>query len=82
MVREPYAAHPSYAQGYYDRDNAFYLQWDEISRDRARTEAWLDEWVRGTADRAAYLRKLGAETLDRLKPGPAPAAPVDYGEYR
>jgi glutaconate CoA-transferase subunit A len=82
VVHEPYAAHPSYAQGYYDRDNAFYLAWDEISRDRARTERWLDEWVYGVADRAAYIRKLGAESLERLRPGPAPAGSIDYGAYR
>jgi glutaconate CoA-transferase subunit A len=82
VVHEPYAAHPSYAQGYYDRDNTFYLLWDEISRDRARTEAWLDEWVYGVADRAAYVRKLGQETLERLRPAPAPAGAVDYGDYR
>jgi glutaconate CoA-transferase subunit A len=82
VVHEPYAAHPSYAQGYYDRDNSFYLQWDELSRDQARTEAWLDEWVYNVADRAAYVRKLGPETLERLKPAPAPAGTIDYGDYR
>ena len=81
VVHEPYAAHPSYAQGYYDRDNAFYLAWDEISRDQARTEGWLDEWVYGVADRAAYIRKLGAESLERLRPGSAPAGSIDYGSY-
>jgi glutaconate CoA-transferase subunit A len=81
VVHEPYAAHPSYAQGYYDRDNAFYLAWDEISRDQARTEAWLDEWVYGVADRVAYIRKLGAESLERLRPGSAPAGSIDYGSY-
>jgi glutaconate CoA-transferase, subunit A len=81
VVHEPYAAHPSYAQGYYDRDNQFYLSWDEISRDQARTAAWIDEWVYGVADRAAYVRKLGAATLERLKPAPAPAGAVDYGSY-
>jgi glutaconate CoA-transferase subunit A len=82
VVHEPYGAHPSYAQGYYDRDNAFYLAWETISRDQARTEAWLAEWVYGVADRAEYVRKLGAETLARLRPGPAPASAVDYGDYR
>ncbi|MFL5806382.1 MAG: CoA transferase subunit A [Roseiflexaceae bacterium] len=82
VVHEPYAAHPSYAQGCYDRDNLFYLMWDKISRDQARTEAWLAEWVYGVADRAEYLHKLGAETLERLRPGPAPAGPIDYGDYR
>ncbi len=33
VVEEPFACHPSFAQGYYDRDNAFYLAWDAIARD-------------------------------------------------
>jgi glutaconate CoA-transferase subunit A len=82
VVRQPYGAHPSYVQGYYDRDNAFYLEWDKISRDQATTEAWLDEWVYGVEDRDAYVRKLGQDTLERLKPGAAPASPVDYGDYQ
>jgi glutaconate CoA-transferase subunit A len=39
----PGGAHPSYAQGYSTRDNAYYQQWDAISRDRERFTAWLDE---------------------------------------
>ena len=41
-------ARPSYAQGYYGRDNAFYVAWDAISRDRDRFLAWLDANVYGT----------------------------------
>ena len=41
----PGGAHPSYAHGYYDRDNAFYLQWDEISRDRDRFREWMQRHV-------------------------------------
>jgi glutaconate CoA-transferase subunit A len=41
----PRGAHPSYAQGYYDRDNGFYREWDAISRDRDRFLAWLDRHV-------------------------------------
>ena len=81
VVHEPLGAHPSYVQGYYDRDNAFYTGWDDLSRDQARVEAWLDEWVFGVADRGAYLRKLVSGTLDRLRPTSAAAAPVDYGLY-
>ncbi|WP_374686428.1 CoA transferase subunit A [Promineifilum sp.] len=82
VVHEPYGAHPSYVQGYYDRDNDFYLKWDESSRDQATTEAWLAEWVYDLPDRAAYLEKLGRETLDRLAPGTLMAEPVNYGQYR
>ena len=81
VVHEPYGAHPSYVQGYYDRDNDFYLKWDEWSRDQSTTEAWLDEWVYALPDRAAYLDKLGRETLDRLAPGQLEADTVNYGRY-
>lgn len=82
VVHEPMAAHPSYAQGYYDRDNQFYLAWEEISRSHEQVVAWLDEWVYGLPDRAAYLAKLGSERLANLKPAPAMAAAIDYGDYR
>ncbi len=60
IARVPGGAWPSYAQGYYARDNAFYLAWDEIARDRARFTRWIERHVRGTADQAAFLRSLPA----------------------
>ena len=84
VVHEPYGAHPSYAQGYYDRDNQFYLEWDRISRDETATQAWLDEWVYGLDDRASYLAKLEAQEpgiWKRLAPGDAPSQPINYGIY-
>lgn len=77
----PHCAHPSYTQGYYDRDNLFYLNWDKISEDPARVQAWLEEWVYGVKDAAEYWQKLGSETHQRLTVRPRPAAPVNYGEY-
>jgi glutaconate CoA-transferase subunit A len=77
----PFAAHPSYTQGYYDRDNAFYLEWDEISKTRAGVQAYLDAWVFGVKDRAEYWEKLGPELQAQLKIGTRPSAVVDYGEY-
>jgi len=41
----PRGAHPSYAHGYYERDNDFYVAWDAISRDRDTFRAWMDENV-------------------------------------
>lgn len=45
IAEVPGGAHPSYAQGYSERDNAFYAAWDAISRDRDRFTAWLDDHV-------------------------------------
>lgn len=81
VVHEPFGAHPSYVQGYYDRDNEFYLAWDKVSRDQAATEAWLEEWVYDLADRQAYLDKLGEQRLAKLDAGDLQAEPVNYGRY-
>jgi len=43
VAHVPRGAHPSYAQGYYDRDNDYYQAWDPISRDRDAFTRWLDE---------------------------------------
>ena len=51
-------AHPSYAHGYYDRDNAFYVRWDEISRDRDRFRKWMQCHVLETSDVNEYQRVL------------------------
>src|SRR5512140_1438915 len=70
VVVEPFGAHPSYAQGYYDRDNAFYLDWDEISRDSGKLDSWLKEWVYGVADRREYVEKMGDQRFMALRPTP------------
>lgn len=77
----PNCCHPSYTQGYYDRDNAFYLEWDQISQDISSVKSWLDEWVYGLPDHQAYWDKLGAETHARLSVQPRWSEPVNYGEY-
>ena len=45
VCQVPYCAHPSYTQGYYDRDNSFYLQWDKISA--IQTEPMQHTWMNG-----------------------------------
>ncbi|MBN1305921.1 MAG: CoA transferase subunit A [Anaerolineales bacterium] len=77
----PKACHPSYAQGYYDRDNQFYLQWDQISQSLENTQSWLDEWVFDTKDHAEYWHKLGRQVHNRLRVKPRQSTPVNYGEY-
>jgi glutaconate CoA-transferase subunit A len=54
----PGGAHPSYAHGYYDRDNDFYVGWDAISRDRDAFRAWMQRHVLDTADVEEYRRSL------------------------
>ena len=77
VVVEPWGAHPSYAQGHYDRDNGFYVAWEGTSRDAAKLRRYLDEFVHGVRDRAEYVAKCGG--LDHLRAGERMAAGVNYG---
>jgi glutaconate CoA-transferase subunit A len=54
----PGGAWPSYAQGYYARDNAFYQAWDGIARERDAFDRWIAHHVLGSEDHAALLRSL------------------------
>lgn len=77
----PYCAHPSYTQGYYDRDNAFYLEWDKISQNKEAVTNYFDEWIYGVGDHQEYWDKLGDEAHSRLNIRSRPSANVDYGYY-
>ncbi|HEY6754898.1 MAG TPA: CoA-transferase, partial [Pseudolabrys sp.] len=58
IAEVPTGAYPSYALGYYARDNAFYLAWDEIARDRERFTEWIDRHVLSSRDHAEFLDSL------------------------
>jgi glutaconate CoA-transferase, subunit A len=45
VAEVPNGAHPSYAHDYYDRDNAYYRDWDGISKERENFEEWLADEV-------------------------------------
>jgi glutaconate CoA-transferase subunit A len=77
----PFACHPSYAQGYYDRDNEFYLAWDKISESAESAKQYLEEWVYDVKDRNEYWEKLGAETHRRLEVPQLLSEPINYGHY-
>ena len=81
VVEEPYGSHPSYAQGYYDRDNEAYLDWDRHTETHESTQEWLEEWVYGVENRAEYLEKLDTKRFVGLQPQSNYATPVDMGEY-
>ena len=54
----PKGAFPSYAQGFYERDNPFYLAWDGIARQRETFASWMRRHVLETEDMAGFLRVL------------------------
>ncbi len=56
----PGGSFPSYALGYYARDNAFYKKWDAISKDREAFLAWMERHVLATTDFADFRRSLQA----------------------
>jgi glutaconate CoA-transferase, subunit A len=81
VVVEPKACHPSFAQGYYDRDNRFYVDWDPISRDPETLEKWLKEWVYDLESHAEYVAKMGPGRWAELTPPESWSDPVNYGAY-
>jgi glutaconate CoA-transferase subunit A len=58
VVLCPGGAYPSYAHGFYARDNAFYQRWDAIARDRATFADWMQRHVLDTPDHAAFLASI------------------------
>ena len=58
VVHCPGGAYPSYAQGHYARDNAFYPRWDAIARERGAFSAWMHRHVMGSPDHRAFLASL------------------------
>jgi glutaconate CoA-transferase subunit A len=60
----PGGAYPSYAQGYSERDNRFYKDWDPIARSRDGFRAWMQRHVLDTEDFEGFKRVL-AETAGR-----------------
>lgn len=81
VVSDPYGSHPSYAQGYYDRDNDAYLDWNEQTKTHESTESWLDEWVYGVENRTEYLEKMDTKRFLNLQPQTNYGVPIDMGVY-
>ncbi len=80
VVHEPWGAHPSPVQGYYNRDHQFFQHYHQRTRTAEGYQDWLDEWVFQLPDRAAYIEKLGQERLDGLRVKEHRySVPVDYG---
>jgi glutaconate CoA-transferase subunit A len=79
VVCEPGGAHPSPVQGRWGRDHDFYMEYHTATKTAAGFADWRAAWIDGVVDRSEYLRKLGADRVDRLRVrGDRPAAPVNY----
>ena len=64
----PRGATPSYAHGYYSRDNVFYRAWDQISRSRERFSAWVDQHILRTRDFPEYLKMQRDSAVQAVYP--------------
>ena len=80
IVECRYGAHPSPVQGYYNRDDLFFREYQEQTKTEEASDTWLKRWVYGVRDRLAYLDRLGDERLGNLQVKQhAFAAPADFG---
>ena len=77
----PHACHPSYAQGFYDRDNDFYLEWDKLSESPDSIKKYMEEWVWGVTGRDEYWDKLEPSRRNKLMVAQNLSKPVNYGMY-
>lgn len=79
VVHEPWGAHPSYVQGFYDRDNDLYLKWEKISKSPELFQNYLEEFVFGVKNRQGYLKKMGTELIKKLAAKAEFSEGVNYG---
>ena len=80
VVREPWGAHPSPVQGYYNRDHEEYITYHRESRERDGYLKWLEAWVLRVKNREEYLKLLGEEKMrPLLVKRHRKSLPVDYG---
>jgi glutaconate CoA-transferase subunit A len=80
IVEEPWGAHPSPVQGYYNRDHSFYKDYHKETKTVEGFQKWLDTWVRGIENRKNYLNLLRKERIQDLRiKKDALSAPANFG---
>ncbi|UIP01509.1 CoA transferase subunit A (plasmid) [Halobaculum sp. CBA1158] len=81
VVEAPFGAHPSPVAGHYDRDNEFFLEYADETREADGFDAWADAWVHGVDDRESYRERYEREVgRDLSVTEPTVAAEVRYGQ--
>jgi len=79
IVKEPWGAHPSYVQGFYDRDENMYQSYGETAKTNEGFQKYIEEWVLNVPDRKRYVEKLGTARIIELKAKPFFGFSVNYG---
>ena len=80
VVHEPFGAHPSPVQGYYNRDNEFFRAYHAETKTPADYARWKEKWISRPKNRGEYLQVLGTERVESLRVKKhAYSAPADYG---
>jgi glutaconate CoA-transferase subunit A len=80
IIPEPWGAHPSPIQGYYNRDHEKYTFYHHESKQREGYLKWLEKWVLGVKDRREYLTLVGEEKMKSLLvKHHRKSMPVEYG---
>jgi len=80
IIPEPWGAHPSPIQGYYNRDHEKYTFYHHESKQREGYLKWLEKWVLGVKDRREYLALVGEEKMKSLLvKHHRKSMPVEYG---
>lgn len=81
VISAPFGAHPSPVQGFWRRDDDFFLRYHERSRKREAFLAWLKEWIADVPNPQHYREKLGAEHVRELHitDKRLPIGEVNYG---
>ena len=70
VVEVPYCCHPLQCTNCYDYDGLFMRMYDQVSKTQEDFDAFVDEYIKGTANHMEYLDKLGASRLIGLQPKP------------
>ncbi len=81
VVEVPWGAHPSYTMGYYDVDWQFFHYYERETRTVEGFLRFLKEWVFDTADRRAYMEKIGQERMHALRGQRWDSGSVSYGLF-
>ena len=81
VVEEPWGGHPQPVAGCYDLDWLYFAYYERQTRRLEGFEAFMNKWVYGVSNRDEYIRLLGNDRLEALRPEPFSSYPVPYGRH-